>query len=374
MRAQRSLPRPPWFESAIGAVLHDFRARVITSPRLRDLEQTVSELLGEQLGRAIDTGTGDMETVADRWFVELFMAAVHAAAQDQDDAAAAWLAGGLLMVAAGAEMERLIDEMWCEPGGSSTVSPVPTGDVWRLNDYFGTRLGVVAEFIYPGDAEPHAYLLDIDACGWAEVVGGGVYDTVREASDAWRAAVGADAAQARPYRVVDAADLVCLRCCDFSGLNSGSATGSREYYRARRRTAEIRLWWHDQPFGSIHADMREVIGLQEEFQRWFADRFGHEPDFAALSHMVWGWAEQALPDTLTSVSVHRVTIHRDLLMVDSHPAVRRGVELLPDWVRFLGERADLPESALTPILAAAELGSELPARIAPSPPRRGLPR
>ena len=67
------------------------------------------------------------------------------------------------------------------------------------------------------------------------------------------------------------------------------------------------------------------------------------------------WMEGALPETWFSASPARIRFQRQVI-ADWHPndPVTRGViALLPEWVRWLGERVGLTADRLQPVLDAA---------------------
>jgi hypothetical protein len=57
-----------------------------------------------------------------------------------------------------------------------------TGEVRRLRDTYGTRFGVITEYVFPGDAGSGWYLWDIDASGFVVLADAGVYDDVDQAA------------------------------------------------------------------------------------------------------------------------------------------------------------------------------------------------
>lgn len=47
------------------------------------------------------------------------------------------------------------------------------GEAYELRDKWGLRIGVIAEFAYPGGVDPHVYLLDLDASWNPEITAAG---------------------------------------------------------------------------------------------------------------------------------------------------------------------------------------------------------
>ena len=68
-----------------------------------------------------------------------------------------------------------------------------------LHDYH-TRFAVLAECGYPRGADPHVFLLDIDACVTATAADAGVFDSLDQAAAAWREGEGDTPVLSSPNR------------------------------------------------------------------------------------------------------------------------------------------------------------------------------
>lgn len=79
---------------------------------------------------------------------------------------------------------------------------------------------MLAECGYPGGgtgphgADPHVFVFDIDACGFATLAGAAVLDSLGQAAAAWRQGKGDTAGDARPELVTKYAQLDCLVHCE----------------------------------------------------------------------------------------------------------------------------------------------------------------
>jgi hypothetical protein len=67
-------------------------------------------------------------------------------------------------------------------------------------DDYRTRFAVLAECSNPRGADPHVFLLDIDACVTATVENAGVFDLLDQAAAAWREGKGDTARTVLPNR------------------------------------------------------------------------------------------------------------------------------------------------------------------------------
>jgi hypothetical protein len=98
----------------------------------------------------------------------------------------------------------------------------------------------------------------------------------------------------------------------------------------------------------------DVAPMADPFAVWFAERHGHEPDREAVEALAWEWLEGMLPGTEHSVSPHRSEYFRELIDDWSDDPVADAVRaLLPAWVRWNGEQADVPTSLLERAVDAA---------------------
>ena len=90
-----------------------------------------------------------------------------------------------------------------------------TGGIWAMRNDYRTRFAVLAECGYPRGADPHVFLLDIDACVTATTaVCGGAFDSLDQAAAAWREGKGDTARTVLPEPVTDYSQLGFLVRCD----------------------------------------------------------------------------------------------------------------------------------------------------------------
>ncbi len=240
-----------------------------------------------------------------------------------------------------------------------------TGEVWEMHDAYGTRIAVIAGFSYPGGADRSVFLFDIDACGIIEVAYAGVFDDVAQAATAWRTLVGDTAQSAQPERVETAQRLVCLVHCE-SGEDTLKGTESRtvmdNWFRARRRIHDLadtlrRRGMSLPAARSLYHDL-DTDSMAEAFTGWYARRHRSEPDPEVAGALAEEWMEGALPDTWHAVSPHRVEFQLTLIndWIPDHPITIGAKALLPEWVRWHGEQAGLPEHLVDRGIAVAAGG------------------
>jgi hypothetical protein len=307
--------RPPfWFAPAIMRVLAGADG-LPSAERTRELEQATAELLGAQLRGALESSPDDLQL--DWWLRDLAAAAANREAF-----------GGLL---------RGLNLL----GSSADITA--TGEVWEMRDRSRTRIAVIMGLSYGGD--PAVYLFDIDACGWADLAGGGVFDDVEQAAAAWREAVGEAAADSRPTPVESRDRLLPLAHCNLGDetlIRSGSRNRMDNWYRAQARYADlldvleqrgIRLL----PVPDLYRNL-EPGPMVEAFLAWHTGPADREV-VAALAEQ---WQEGILPDTWYRTSPHRVDHFNAVLdeeWIADDPFTLETKALLPDWVRWLEERS-----------------------------------
>jgi hypothetical protein len=96
--------------------------------------------------------------------------------------------------------------------------------------------------------------------------------------------------------------------------------------------------------------------MAAEFTIWYTDKHGEQPDPEAVDALTEEWMEGTLPETWYAVSPRRVKFQLGLIgdWIPDDPVTVAVKTLLPDWVRWRGERAGLPEYLLDRALAAIE--------------------
>lgn len=350
--------RPDWFDPAIKTVLDG--AEVLDSARgPRELEQLTAELLGGQLYRAVH---GDNDGLRLDWWLEELVAAAASRAREESEEAAYLLLHGLASIAtpglasvAVAQRDQLRRSMGGH-GLPAWLAGMPkiaaTGEVHRIRDAYGTRFAVIAGFSYPGGTEPSVFLFDIDASGFVKLVDAGVYDDLDQAASAWRASLGeAAAGQASPRPVTEPDQLLCLVHCDIGDemvMGDESRVVLDNWFRAQRRICDLDdalrrkglpLPMHE----SLYHDL-DTSPMVEQFSDWHAANEGTQPDREAVDALAAEWTEGALPETWFSVSPRRVEFQRQLIgdWLPDHAVTIEVKALLPLWVRWLTERADVP--------------------------------
>jgi hypothetical protein len=236
-----------------------------------------------------------------------------------------------------------------------------TGDVWEMHDAYGARFAVIAGFCYPGGADESVFLFDIDACGDIRLAGAGVFDDVDQAAAAWRAALGEAAAGARPGLVETAERLCCLAYLDAGEeilLGSEPRAVTDNWFRARRRTHDLAevLDKRGIPLPetkSLFHDF-DTTPMEEAFTGWYERRHGAAPDPEVVGAVAEEWLEGALPGTWHAASPHRAAYQLSLISDwIPDPVTVAAKALLPEWVRWNGEQAGLPEHLIDRAAAAA---------------------
>ena len=96
--------------------------------------------------------------------------------------------------------------------------------------------------------------------------------------------------------------------------------------------------------------------LTEPFAEWYAHSLGGTPVPEVVDALAAEWAEGTLPETWFSVSPARVRFQRELISdwISDDPVTAGVITLLPEWVRWLGERGGLAADRMQPLLVAAQ--------------------
>ncbi|PYC76901.1 hypothetical protein C7C46_21160 [Streptomyces tateyamensis] len=368
--------RPDWFGPSIEGILDEAEV-LLDAQGPRQLEDMTARLLGAHVHKAVQD---EHSLFLGNWVEELIAVAERRArlpvAGAPGSRAANLLLHGLTSVGspavahmADAALSRLQPVVNGADSGedwpdwlNSAAKPLMTGDVWTMRDVYGSRLGVIAATNYPNGADPAVYLFDIDACGFVVLAGGGTFDDVQQAAAAWRTAVGAAAADCVP-QPLDKAHTEALRCLIEVDLSEITIRGTEsravwdEWFRALRRIHDLSdtLQRHGSSLPTplnLYQDI-DVTPTVEAFSAWLRQEHGEEPDPEAVEALVGEWLEGALPDTADSVSPHRIEHQLGLIndWIPDHPATIGAKRLLPHWVRFLAQRAKLPDTAAAAALA-----------------------
>jgi hypothetical protein len=226
-----------------------------------------------------------------------------------------------------------------------------TGEVWEMHDVYGTRFAVIAGFRYPDGTDPSVFLFDIDACEIIRLASAGVFDDVQQAAAAWRERVGEAAADAEPSPVETADRLSCLIHLELDEeLLDGSEprTVLDNWLRVNRRLIDLaevlrRRGMVLPEAESLYHDL-DIAPMTEEFTAWHLPRHGSTPDPEAAEMLAEVWLEGALPSTRHSVSPHRARSRLEQINEDfiDDPVTTAAKALLPEWVRWNGEKSGLP--------------------------------
>jgi hypothetical protein len=248
-----------------------------------------------------------------------------------------------------------------------------TGQVWTMRDDYRTRFAVLAECGYPGEdagprgTDPHVFLFDIDACGFVALAGAAAFDSLEQAAAAWRQGKGDTAENARPELVTEYAQLDCLVHREVSpdGFFRGGEPRALtdNLFRANRRIHDIaevlaRQGQQWPEHRNLHRERdTEIETAAKDFAIWYARRHGNEPHQEAIRWLAEDWLLGTLPGYGNAVSPHRVkhlTAYMDDDWLPDEPATKAAKDLLPEWVRWNGELAHVPEHLIERSAAIAE--------------------
>lgn len=336
------LSRPDWFDASIKNVMAGAEA-TLSAGTPRELEQVVSELLGAELYQAMHVEREGLHF--EWWFHELVDAAAARLRESREEAAQRLLRG---MAAISSPALRAYAEQNLPRRSLGDVPHVrATGEIWRMRDVYGTRYAVVAGFSYPG-----FFLFDVEASGFVTFAGADVFDTVEQAAAAWRDRVGDSAESVEPVPVRSPEELLCLTEFDVDGLMGDESRNVMDnQFRVNRRL-------HDLADADLLPHWRNLYGeidpkpMTEEFTTWYKARHNTLPDAEIAEEIALEWMEGKLPETWHSVSPLRITHLRGLISDWVPEFVTAGEALLPEWARWLIEKAGLPERLAEPVFTA----------------------
>lgn len=374
--------RPTWLDSSLTTVL-DQAGVVMAARGPRELEQATAELLGAELHRIVHEEQQGLWF--SRWFEELAEAATARIGEQTHRRDGAWeplwrLLHGMTSIGSPAlksiartALGRAKKELRGEPAARhqpgwlrQLARITATGEVWEMRDAYGARRALIAGFSYPDGVDRSVYLFDIDACGFVEIVHAGVFDDVAQASTAWRAHVGEAAEGAQPEQVDSAERLLCLAHCD-SGEDALRGYESRtmmdNWFRARRRIHDLAdaLRKRGMPLPqarSLYRDL-DTDSMAAAFTGWYVRRHGSEPDPEGVGALAEEWMEGTLPDTWHAASPHRADFQLALIndWIPDNPITIAAKALFPEWMRWHGEQAGLPEHLVDRGVAVAAGGA-----------------
>ena len=364
--------RPAWFGPSIGRTIRRQEEAVMAATGPRELEQAVAELTGAEVYWALNEARSGLWF--EWWFEDLVRAAADRVKAEAAGEGGGWrapwrLLHGLAAIGspglavgcrAGGEGCRPRARAAAVRRGAGLARAVPggsvTGGIWAMRDDYRTRFAVLAECGYPGGVDPHVFLLDIDACMAVTPVDAAVFDSLDQAAAAWRESKGDTARAACPEPVTDYSQLGFLVHCDAAPNGPFRGDESRGYadnlFRANRRIHDIagamaargHQWPDENGSHRDHAATAEVMA--EAFGDWYARRHGREPGGEAVRWLAGDWLTGTLPGYENAVSPHRVRAllaYMDDDWLPEEPATVAAYELLPEWVRWNGEQAGVPD-------------------------------
>lgn len=362
---QADKARPGWFSTAIPAAL-DNASVLLTVSGPRELEQTTAELLGAEMAYRLEHETGGLafhdfaEDVA-----HAATARIKKSATDQDNTWEAPLrllhglnAIGTPTIEAVAKAGITRAAKWLRRMPAQTPEwlghrVVATGEVWKLRDIYGHRVAVIAGYTYPEATNSEVFLFDIDLAHIPTFAGAGVYDDVEQAADAWRQTAG-DAELVRVEDFEDLQELAQLTDDDRTLMGTETRNLLDNRFRSWRRVhgldAVVKL---PQPHPLFDAD---TDVMADPFVGWHTKTYGAVPYLDAVEWLAYDWMEGCLPETWFGVSPGRIGVILDLMTDwgDEEPAPIEAKLLLPKWVRWLAERAELPTDLVEQLLARVE--------------------
>lgn len=351
-----------WWEASHDHVI-EHSAALRDEPGSLELEQATAELIGGELHAALSREK--MGFNMGGWATQLVDQAAGRVRRDHD-LDALWLIHGVAAIGSyglgdyAAERAAKVTASLpsAQPDWLGAV-PAVTGDIQVIRDSYGTRLGIIAGFGYPGRTEPVTWLLDIDGGGFITIAGAGTFGSPDEAAEAWRAAVGQSADSAVPS-AVDADALTFLSAC----AQSDQFVGGREsrsrmdsWYRAYRRLDDIAKALSERgmelPWERTRTPRTQPVNpapMVGEFTAWYTGRRGQAPDAEIVEDVAGEWLDCVVPGTERLISPTRTTLFRALIGDWRKPYATPGLDLLTEWVRWLGEESGLPEALIEPAL------------------------
>jgi hypothetical protein len=344
-----------WWEKSHDHVL-ELSGALRDEPGSLELEQATAELLGGELHAAL--GREKMGFDMDGWATQLVDRAAKRA-QWEHDIGALWLMHGVAMMGSYGLGEYAAEQAAKVTGSVSPAvlreqpdwlggAPAVTGEVQAIRDAYGTRLGVVAGFSYPGRADPVPWLLDIDGSGFITIAGAWTSGSSEEAVGAWRAEVGSSADSVVLGKLDAGALMFLVKCVQSDQLVWGRESRPRmdNWYRPYRRLEDITQVLSDRGVelprepARGHVDLPTMIG---EFTAWYTVGRGQEPDAELVGEVAGEWLDCVVPGTERLISPARTAFFRGLIGDWREPYAAAGLDLLVEWIRWLGEETGLAE-------------------------------
>ena len=338
--------RPAWFDESVRTVV-DQADVLLAANGPRELEQATAELLGGHLYRALTEEAKGLAFAA--WFAEVRTAAVDRVNQP----GVLRLLYGMASIDPRRQALHHINQV-PTPEQPEWLRLMPdvqaTGRVVKMRDVYGSRLGFIAEYAYPGGVDPSVFLFDVDASDLIEFRQPGVHDDVPSAAAAWRAAVGDSAKDAEPVEVRSPEELLALvEVTRGHVMGDESRAALDNWFRAPRRIEDLAAARPNRglPRARSLFDNIPLEAMSDAFTSWYVDRHHVQPDQVAVEDLAETWLEGALPETYHSVSPGRIRMMHALAGDwNDQSAAEAALALLPEWVRWHGEQAGVPVDLL----------------------------
>jgi hypothetical protein len=328
--------------------------RLLSSSGPRQLEQATAELLAAELanpmmhGRRTDTLCHDLiEFTRNRVLSDI-------AWSNDEWRGPWWLLHGLASIGPRGSGRYAAEQIAAarvpgeEPGWLGLLPGIAVaGDVYELRDKWGLRLGVIAELAYPGGVDPHVYLLDVDASWYIEVLGAGVFDDVAAAEAAWRGSLPAGEAGGKIEPVTDGT-LACLYAMAHLDELMSHDELLTEHYRAERRISDV--------LARYESRWRAAPAFEpdpDEFASWYRIRHGHVPEDGLAGPLAAQWSEGVPPGTGRRVSPRRAAGYYDYFLAWIEADEEDVRKVMPEWIRWVGEKAGAAPEVIDESVAAA---------------------
>jgi hypothetical protein len=354
-------PRGKWFATGVKNVL-DGADVLLEASTPREIEQATAKLLGAEMHRAMH---GERDGLYfSEWFKD---AAAAAVATDQEPTAR--LLYGMTMLAP-SHLKHYAETALSHvephlPDWLRDLEQIEAiGDAWEMHDLYGSRIAIIASYQYPGEDLPVVFLFDLEA-GTTPVtlIEPGLFDHVDQAAAAWRAAVGDTATTAEPV-LVDSPDrlqpLVQLAIGEDFVFGDETQAAMDNWFRVTRRLRELdeAMQRRGEPFPdtlSLYHDF-DIEPMVTGFTDWYRDRHGTEPDVPSVEALAADWMEGVVPEVWHSVSPPRIEAQLAMFADDwlpDDPLTGPAKAVFPEWVRWNGEQAGLPEHLVAQAVANA---------------------
>jgi hypothetical protein len=365
-----------WWPDSFEQVL-DGASALLDCADPEELEQAAAELLGEVLADRLQREAGGYDLFG--WVDALVAFAADRAAEPQ-----AWsLLHALAAICPSRHRSALEEALTAHPGPPDrSALPGWLSRTTRLDvllparllvDGYGCRYGVLLRVARPAGAT-RTYLIDVDPCSPVPVPLAGMYPDDDDAVAAWREQVGpsGDGATPEPAPLDVLARMLPDPDPPFGTVLVGSETARQlaEFHRALRLVEllaeELARAGTPLPGHRVAQEPVPTTRTATAFRQWCQEQGlpGHDPDTVAWIADDW---VQFQPDPAAlGPSPHRIAafvLHLLDFYADT-PERAVAVAVVPDWIRFCVQAAELPERLARPALDLAERVADDPAAVA----------